>query len=800
MVRIRRRRERKEKDEQNLNLLKIDFSLKREVFYVVIGSILGAIAMEIPKMIYDTINDIPYYIMWIVFGHVIGVFSPLAAVAGITIHLITATSIGIVTGIFLYKSNILNISKPLNGILYGIFAASIIFVVWYIPINQFILMPENVRTIANIDPLMSEEEVQKKIEYTGISIMVNSFIMHLTFGITLGIVSSLLSIRYGTRYRCPFCSISFSRVDLIQKHINLVHGEKPIDQKRIFILGGGFGGVEVLRKLQNAFRNDIRIDITLISKDNFFLFTPMLHEVSSGMIETRHVAVPLRSFCKRARFIEGDISYIDLENNNVKIINQLFENLKGMGLYKKPLLSQSISSSLSSDHQQLENQIKSQDIITKYNSSEDIMNLNNNDSQYNILEYEYLVLALGSKTNFFGNSKIENKSFTMKNLYDAFLIRSHIISTLEQADLLLSKIENEIKMTKELQNKKDSKKENYFYNDNNLLKNQKQLQKSLTTYVVVGGGFAGVESVGEINDFIRESIKNYYHNISMDDIKVILVSSGSSILPEMNEEIGKFALEKLRENNVEVILNNRVVDVKGIGIDNNNNNEEYINEKINSKRIILKDGTEIQSNTLIWTAGVLPEKVVHDLACEHDKKGSVITDEYLRIKEYPNVFAVGDCASTIDPNTGNPYPPTAQHAKQEGKIAAENIILSIKDDFKTSKDKKEEYNKRKKHHHNLRKFSYQTRGIMATIGKRNGVAMIFGHSIKGIIAWWIWRLFYLSNLPNFENKMRVIIDWTIDILFGRNITRLKSPIEIKDLASSDSKNQEHTEVVEKESK
>lgn len=787
MIRFTRRREGegkregKKNNKHDLKLLKIDFSLKREVFYVVIGSLLGAITMEIPKLIYDTLNDVPYYLIWVVFGHVIGVFSPLAAVAGITIHIITATSIGIVTGIFLYKTNILNISKPLNGLLYGIFTGSIIFVVWYIPINEFILMPENVRTIANIDPLMSEEEVQKKLEYTGLDIIINAFVMHLTFGITLGIISSLLSIRFGTRYRCPFCSISFSRVDLIKQHLNQIHGEKPIDQKRILILGGGFGGVETLRELQNTFRNDIRIDITLISKDNFFLFTPMLHEVSSGMIETRHVAVPLRSICKRARFIEADISNIDLNNRNVKVTNQLFKNLTKMGY------SNTLSSASRDRYLENQNQLNQNTTYTSNNNDY----VDNNDYKYNTLEYDYLVLALGSKTNFFGNSRIESRSFTMKNLYDAFLIRSHIISTLEQADSLLSKIENESRMTKgELANEKNpnNKDEIYNHNEDILLKNLKQLQKSLTTYVVVGGGFAGVESVGELNDFIRESIKEYYHNINLDDIKVILVSSGSSILPEMNKEIGKFALEKLRENNVQAILNNRVIDVKGI-----ENNSEDTNEKINSKIIILKDGTEIQSNTLIWTAGVLPEQVVHDLACEHDKKGSIITDEYLRVKEYSNVFAIGDCASTIDPNTGNPYPPTAQHAKRQGKTVAKNIILSIEDDFKANNNENKKVTKENNNrNYNLVKFSYQTRGIMATIGKRNGVAMILGHSIKGITAWWLWRLFYLSNLPNFENKVRVIIDWTVDILFGRNITRLKSPVEIKDIVvSSDNIKQEN---------
>ncbi|MGI0001107.1 MAG: hypothetical protein ACRD6Q_07760, partial [Nitrososphaeraceae archaeon] len=143
----------------DINLIKIDFSLKREILYVVIGALIGAITMILPRTIYEFITGQPYYISWIIFGHVIGIYSSYAAIAGFIIHLITAVSIGLVTGIFLYKSNILNISKPLNGFFYGIFAGTIIFVVWAIPVNEFILIPENIRTTADIDPILTEQEV-----------------------------------------------------------------------------------------------------------------------------------------------------------------------------------------------------------------------------------------------------------------------------------------------------------------------------------------------------------------------------------------------------------------------------------------------------------------------------------------------------------------------------------------------------------------------------------------------------------------------------------------------------------------
>ena len=763
----------------DLNLIKIDFSLKREILYVVIGALIGAITMILPRTIYEFITGQPYYISWIIFGHVIGIYSSYAATAGFIIHLITAVSIGLVTGIFLYKTNILNISKPLNGFFYGIFAGTIIFVVWAIPINEFVLIPENIRTIADIDPSLPKQAISQQIESNKLSILFNSLFINLLFGITVGLASSFLSIKFGTRYKCNICNVSFPRINIIRKHLQLVHRRQPIEQKKIAILGGGFAGIEVLTKLQKEFQNDIRVDITLISKDNYFLFTPMLHEVSSGMIEPRHVASPLRSFCKRARFIESEIKSIDLENRKIEFTNEVLEarftSNKPHNIRREDKKLDTLSNHLPS--------VNSSD-ISNVNMKNDNNNNNyantKNDQYVKSLWYDYLVIALGSNTNFFGNKNIEKSSFTMKSLYDAFSIRSHIIDTLEQTDILLFEEKKDVVIDQEI---KTNKNNNYIlnYKDNeNIFENTR---KSLITYVVVGGGFAGVETIGEINDFIKESIKDYYQNIDIKDVRVILINSGPEILPEMDERLGKFALEELKNKNVEVILNNRVIDVKSI-IEGNEDKENQVNLR-GPKKIILKDNSYIIADTLIWTAGVVPEKSVIDISCEHDKSGKVVTDKYLQIKGHRDVYAIGDCASIIEPDSGKPCPPTAQHAIREGQITAENICSSIKKElkFENTRERKEKGKKREIIEFNKKEFSYKTRGIMATIGKRNGVAMIFGYSIKGIFAWGIWRFFYLTHLPTLENKLRVMIDWGIDMMFGRNLTRLKSPIETKDMVS-----------------
>src|SRR5918995_4862667 len=491
------------KKTKKVEQIRIDFSFKREVFFVVIGAIVGAITFVIPKTIFETEIGLPYYLSWIVFGHVIGIYSSqIVIVAGIAIHMVTAISIGVIVGIFLYKTGILIISKFSNGVIYGLLAGSAVFVIFYIPVQQFVLTPETARTLSEMEsPRITQAEATQEISNNIINIMIGSLITHLVFGITLGVISSLLSIKFGARYRCKECDISFSRIDSYQKHIEAIHGAKPIKQKRILILGGGFAGMEVLKKLQKEFQNDVSIDITLVSRDNFFLFTPMLHEVSAGTIETRHITTPIRAFCKRAKFYEANIESIDLKSKAVVISHRIGKNAT---------IHSSISSSLSSS----------------FSSSESSRTKSNKQRwwQHNhTLRYDYLVIALGSKTKFFGMKSIEENAFTMKNLGDAIIIRNHILNMLEQAD-----VEHE----------------------------SHEIKKKLTTFVVVGGGFGGVETIGAVNDFTRDSIKTYYHNILEDNnnnnnnddenhnedgnnntdyARIVLVSSTERLLPEMDE-------------------------------------------------------------------------------------------------------------------------------------------------------------------------------------------------------------------------------------------------------------------------
>ncbi len=156
---------------------------------------------------------------------------------------------------------------------------------------------------------------------------------------------------------------------------------------------------------------------------------------------------------------------------------------------------------------------------------------------------------------------------------------------------------------------------------------------------------------------------------------------------------------------------------------------------------------------LIWAGGNESHDFIKSLDIEHDKSGRITVDKYLRLEKYPSVFALGDCAYILD-SDGKPYPPTAQHAIREAKISSKNIISSIRGDNKLSI------------------FDYSSKGSMAKIGKRDGVAKMLGINLTGFTAWFIWKQYYLSTLPVMEKRIRVGLDWFVDLFFPRDITKL----------------------------
>jgi len=269
------------------------------------------------------------------------------------------------------------------------------------------------------------------------------------------------------------------------------------------------------------------------------------------------------------------------------------------------------------------------------------------------------------------------------------------------------------------------------------------LARNKKKVVILGGGFAGIETAGELMDLLLDARK-HYHSIHKEDLKVVVLEALPMILPGFDQKLAEFAKEKMVERGIEIRLKTAVTSFDGNEIttkslDKNPKDESKIDA--------------IRTMTMIWTAGVTPVNTIKRSMFKTNK-GKVIVNDYLEVQGFPGVFAIGDCALFLDPETQRPFPPTAQIAEAQAKTAARNLKALIKNSQKE-------------------KFEYHSKGQMAIIGKRSGIATFLGMNISGFWAWLIWRNVYLSKIPTFDKKFRVFLDWTIDLFFDRDISRLK---------------------------
>ena len=411
---------------------------------------------------------------------------------------------------------------------------------------------------------------------------------------------------------------------------------------RIVILGGGFGGLAAARELERSLPSGANVEVTLVNRENFFLFTPMLHEVAASDLDLATIVSPLRRLLKRTRLFIGMVQEIDAETQTVTVAH-------AGGLHRHGL------------------------------------------------PYDHLIVALGAVTNFYDIPGLAERASTMKSLGDAIQLRNQLIAQLEEADFECNRDE----------------------------------RQPLLTVLVAGGGFAGVETVAAVNDFVREAVR-FYPNITQDDVRVAVVHGGAFLLPELGQELGTYTQARLGERGVDVILNTRVTGFDG-------------------SHTVLSNGERIDARTLVWTAGISANPMLECLPCERSR-GRIVVNAYLQSPTLPNVWAVGDCASITDPATGETYPPTAQHALREGAHVAKNIAAEL-----TGRPKS--------------RFSFSTIGLLAAIGRRTGVANVLGLKFSGFFAWWLWRTIYLAKLPRLEKKIRVALDWTLDMIFAKDLVQ-----------------------------
>jgi NADH dehydrogenase len=412
---------------------------------------------------------------------------------------------------------------------------------------------------------------------------------------------------------------------------------------RIVILGGGFAGLSAAMYLDKTLARGADIEVILISRENFILFTPMLHEVAAGDLYAGDIVNPLRRILHHVKFVQAEVRAIDLSARRVQSVG---------GVARLALE----------------------------------------------FEFDHLLLTLGSETNFFDLPGVSDWAVTMKSMSDAALLRNRVVALLEEANL----------------------------------QSDPAVRRQSLTFVTAGGGFAGAETTGAINDFVREAVR-YYPDLSEELIRVVIVHPGDFLLPELGEELGNYAERKLRERKVEVIKGARVASYDGL-------------------HVTLTDGKSIPASTLIWTAGVKPSPVIAPLPSQKER-GRLLVNEFLGVPGVPGLWAAGDCAAVPDSKTGKFHPPTAQHGLREGLIAAKNIEAAILG-------------------RPPRPFVFTTLGQLATIGRRTGVAMIFGMKFSGFVAWGLWRMVYLMKLPRLPKKLRVMVGWTLDLLFARDIEQM----------------------------
>jgi NADH:ubiquinone reductase (H+-translocating) len=393
---------------------------------------------------------------------------------------------------------------------------------------------------------------------------------------------------------------------------------------RLVIIGGGFAGMELIKTLKNK-----AIDIVLVDRHNYHQFQPLLYQVATSEVEAGNIASPFRKQLRDYRnctFRKAEVEHIDPAAKLIK-------------------------------------------------------------TNRGKLHYDFLALATGSATNFFGIESLRKHAHGMKDIQQALNIRHHALQNLEKAA-----------------NTKDPKEKD-----------------ALTNFVIVGGGPAGVEMAGALAEFRKHILPKDYPEYDPSLMKISLLEAAPRLLLSMSEESADAALGYLKQMGVDVRLNTAVKDYDGINIQNN-------------------QGEELKACNLIWSAGVKGNIPASTLQAEKAKGNRLVTDQYLQVEGYDDVFAIGDVAAYCTEEYPKGHPMVAQVAIQQGKALGKNLLRALK--------KKP-----------LKPFRYDHKGSMATIGKQKAVADLGKLKLKGLPAWLLWSAVHLFSLIGFRNKLFVATNW-----------------------------------------
>jgi len=407
--------------------------------------------------------------------------------------------------------------------------------------------------------------------------------------------------------------------------------------KRIVVLGTGFGGLYAALYLGRALRREPGIEIDLVGEHNYFLFMPMLHEAATGGLEPRHVALPVRQMLRKlpVRFHMAQVLAID------------------------------------PDVQQVE-------------------------TSHGVLDYDYLVIALGSTTNFFGLVGVEKSALVLKNMADAIAVHNQIIACFERAS-----------------------------GEPDLVRRQQML-----TFVVAGAGPTGIELSAEICDLARDALHRDYLDIVPARVRVVLVEAMDRILPGFDDYTAAQTIERMQAKGIELLLGGPITTAGEAGVQ-------------------VRGHGFVSANTVIWTAGVAAAPAAAALSVEKDRLGRLVVTPTLQLLNYPGVYAIGDNASCHNPHTGRPYSPTAQVALRQAKHIAGNVVAALRGQEQVP-------------------FDFKPLGGLVSLGEHYAVVQFGRLRLAGLIAWLMWRGFYLIRLPGWENKLRVAVDWALNLFVKRN--------------------------------
>jgi NADH dehydrogenase len=421
--------------------------------------------------------------------------------------------------------------------------------------------------------------------------------------------------------------------------------------ERIVILGGGFAGVSTAQELWKQLRHDKKLgrrarhggaSVTLINRENYFVFQPLLADVISGAIDTTHVVVPLRRMLRGVEVVVGYVDDIDTTRQRVSV--------------RRRQSGRAFS-----------------------------------------VDYDALVIALGSVTDFRAVPGMAENALGVRTLGDAFYLRNRALSMLEEAA-----------------NEPDDER-----------------RDALLTFVVVGGGSTGVEVAAELEDLVRTAHATF---AMLPNPRVLLVHSRPYVLTEFGDRLSRYATKKLASAGVRLVLGRRVT-------------------RVDADRVELDDGTVIRTATVVSTVGNAPHPILARLDGAIDDRGWLKPDATFALPGLHRVWALGDCASIVDPKTGRPMPATAQHAIREGPHAARNVLAVLSGQPQTA-------------------FDYDQQGMLVSLGRFRGVGEVRGIKVSGFIAWFLWRSYYLLRLPSLERKLRVALDWTLELFLAHDVTEI----------------------------